>query len=945
MVLTSIPDRKINDVNLAFLNTLGYSLEEIIGKPSSEIGMFLNLEQQETEADHLRSNGRLTNVEMQVRRKDGMILDGLFSGEVIHSQGKDYFLTVMVDITERKRMELALVKSESLYRSILNASPDDITITDLDGCIQALSPVAVKMFGYEREEEMLGRKIGDFLESGDQERVKNNVMLLHYGISSGPSEYHALRADGSQITIEANADFIRGADGEPTSLIFVIRDITARKREEVENRENKDNLELIFNASPDATMISRLEDGVIINVNESFVSLTGYPRAEIVGKTTLDINIWKNPDDRQKLISALEREGYCKNVEAVFQRKNGSILIGMVFAQIVALQGDLHIISMTSDITERKLAEEALNKSETLYRLLAENVSDVIWILDINTGKFRYISPSVERMRGFSVEEVLAQEFNSAITQDSLQSLQQTLPGRIKSYQEGYRGFYVDEVKQPCKDGTVVWTETNTRFILNETDGHLDVYGVSRDITERKQAEDALRMSESKIRAITDSAQDAILMMDPKGQVSYWNPAAERIFGYTNSEAMGHDLHSLIVPQRYHEAQAAAFTAFLITGQGAAIGKSLEMEACRKDGSEIPIQLSLSSLFMNGEWYAVGIISDITERKQAEAALASEKQRLADIIEGTNVGTWEWNIQTGETIFNERWAEIIGYTLSELHPSSITTWLEHTHPDDKNVSSTLLEEHFRGELDYYECEIRMRHKNGNWVWVLDRGKVSAWTEDGRPLLMSGTHQDITVRSLAEQALRESQARYDQLAKQSGTIAWEVDPNGLYTYVSNVVESTLGYQPEELIGKMHFYDLHPEDEREDFKKAAFEIFARKGIIKDLESSGYTRAGDIIWMNTNGFPILDEYGDLIGFRGSDTDITERKLAEENSLKSEMKFRSLFEQAAVGVALIDARNGEFLEINQRFCGILGYKPDEMRGSDIQFDYPCGRRSKESG
>lgn len=121
------------------------------------------------------------------------------------------------------------------------------------------------------------------------------------------------------------------------------------------------------------------------------------------------------------------------------------------------------------------------------------------------------------------------------------------------------------------------------------------------------------------------------------------------------------------------------------------------------------------------------------------------RDRFKSVLEGTNVGTWEWNIQTGETIFNERWAEIIGYTLEELQPVSIETWTKFAHADDLERSAELLRQHFEGEKDYYECEARMRHKNGEWIWVLDRGKVSKWTTDGKPLLMSGTHQDINER--------------------------------------------------------------------------------------------------------------------------------------------------------------------------------------------------------
>ncbi len=162
-------------------------------------------------------------------------------------------------------------------------------------------------------------------------------------------------------------------------------------------------------------------------------------------------------------------------------------------------------------------------------------------------------------------------------------------------------------------------------------------------------------------------------------------------------------------------------------------------------------------------------LKDRIERLARSAEeLKTERNRLAGIVEGTRSGTWEWNVQTGEIVINERWAEIIGQTLEEISgvempsPISIKTWMAYSHPDDLKNCNELLEKHFSGELDYYECESRMKHKNGEWIWVLDRGKAMSWTDDGRPLIVMGTHQDITERKRAEEALRESEEKFSTL---------------------------------------------------------------------------------------------------------------------------------------------------------------------------------------
>jgi len=138
--------------------------------------------------------------------------------------------------------------------------------------------------------------------------------------------------------------------------------------------------------------------------------------------------------------------------------------------------------------------------------------------------------------------------------------------------------------------------------------------------------------------------------------------------------------------------------------------------------------------------------------KSKEALLANQKQRLDNIIKGTNVGTWEWNIQSGDVVFNEQWAHMLGYTLEELKPLSIKTWEQLCHPEDYKKSSNLLTKHFNNEVEYYECETRVLHKKGNWMWILDRGKVFSWSDDGKPLWMYGTHQDITERKRNEEMI-------------------------------------------------------------------------------------------------------------------------------------------------------------------------------------------------
>ena len=197
-----------------------------------------------------------------------------------------------------------------------------------------------------------------------------------------------------------------------------------------------------------------------------------------------------------------------------------------------------------------------------------------------------------------------------------------------------------------------------------------------------------------------------------------------------------------------------------------------------------------------------------TSEMQTELVAAQERAHL--VIEGTQVATWQWNVRTGETVFNERWAEIVGYTLSELEPVSINTWMGLTHPDDLACSETLLNKHFRGEADRYECKVRMRHKDGRWVWVQDRGRVLQWTADGEPLLMYGTHADITDEVEARQLVEASRDEFASLVANMPGVTYRcvLNPQWTMLFVSDQIGTITGYEPESLIhdGQLRYRDL-------------------------------------------------------------------------------------------------------------------------------------------
>ena len=296
-----------------------------------------------------------------------------------------------------------------------------------------------------------------------------------------------------------------------------------------------------------------------------------------------------------------------------------------------------------------------------------------------------------------------------------------------------------------------------------EVDGQKLFTALLRDTTERCQTEAALRASEAFNAAILDSLSAHVAVLDGDGKIVAVNQAWLRFAAENGGETLlahpiGTDYLAIclaaadpLVANPWAAEALAAWTGIAAVLAGRSDYFELEYP-CQAANQERCFRMRVDPL-RSGRGGCVVVHQDISTSRNLADALRTERQRLANLIAGTDVGTWEWNVQTGAVLFNERWAGIIGYTLAEISPLSIATWFRFAHPDDLEKSNTLLRRHFAGELPAYDCECRMRHRDGHWVWIRDRGKVMDWSADGRPLHMFGTHLDITESKEAEARLR------------------------------------------------------------------------------------------------------------------------------------------------------------------------------------------------
>jgi PAS domain S-box-containing protein len=300
-----------------------------------------------------------------------------------------------------------------------------------------------------------------------------------------------------------------------------------------------------------------------------------------------------------------------------------SVLNFIFFGWIITAFMGVIVLILTFWTFLRVKDREVLRKSDEFLKHTGEIAKVGGWELDLATKELVWTD---ETYRIHELETGSIQSLDAAIGYYAAESIP-VLREAMRKIMETGEPFDLELELMPVKTQKRLWVRSVGKAVYR--DGKVvKLRGTFQDIDAHKKAEEALRQSEEKLRIITDSAQDAILMMDPRGGISYWNPAAERILGYRAEEVFGMNLHQLLAPARFHPAQAEAFPEFLKTGKGAAIGKTVEMAALRKDGTEISVALSLSAIHREDGWHSVGILRDITDRKRMESDLQKSVQEL-----------------------------------------------------------------------------------------------------------------------------------------------------------------------------------------------------------------------------------------------------------------------------------------------------------------------------
>lgn len=682
---------------------------------------------------------------------------------------------MVAHIRERGKIEGVLHKNEEeQFKLMIRASLDGFLITDMRGNFIEVNDAYCKMMGYSRD-ELLNMHVTDVEAIETPEETARHVVRI---IETGSDCFETRqRCKGGRILnfeISANYSDLHGG-----RIYSFLRDITGRKQDEQALRDAKaaaeealqklevstQSLRVLSSAIEQSPVVNVITDinGAIQYANPKFYALTGYTAAEVIGENPRILSSGAQSKEFYTELWDTITAGQEWHGELCNKKKSGELF--WEYARISPVRNErgeiTQFIASKEDITERRRAEEELKLSAQML----SSISDSVFLLDFE-GNFVYLNEAAWKTRGYTQHEMMGMNLRT------LNSPEQNafVASRMKALQETGQGFFESEHR--CKDGSFMPVEINARVI--ESDGRRLLLSVIRDITERRRMEIALQENEEKFRSMSAHTQDALIMMDNEGNISFWNAAAEKIFGYSAGEVMDKELHAFIAPGRYYDAFQKVYGHFRETGEGGMIGKTRELMAMRKGGAEFPVELSLSALKLKNKWYGVGIVRDITERKQDEEKLRMSEARLQSTLDNSPYMIWQKDTDGRYIACNQIFVnasgqnqpqDVLGKTDRELWPEELA---EKYRADDNEVMSA------RRQKVLEECAVT----NGQTYWV-ETCKTPIVGKNGELFGTTGFAQDITERKHSEELLRESEARLKELFENlsSGVAVYQKSPDG------------------------------------------------------------------------------------------------------------------------------------------------------------------------
>lgn len=637
-----------------------------------------------------------------------------------------------------------LIESEEKFREVFETANVGKSITSLNGEINVNQAFA-EMLGYKKE-ELIKRTWQSLTPAEEIETIQKKLEeLTSGGINATRYTKRYIHKDSSILWADVSVSIMRDKKGNPLHFITTIVDITAQKHAEQALLHSHDLLGYIIEHNRSAVAVHD-KDLNYIYVSKRYLDEYNIKEKDVIGKHHYEIF----PDLPQKWRDVHQRALAGEVVSAEddpYYRDDGTVEwtrweCRPWFERDNTIGG---IIVYTEVITQRMEMEKALRESEERLRLAVNSAQQGIYDINIETGEV-IVNDIYATMLGETPEtfKITVEGWMNRLHPDDYDFVTQY----FNEYISGKHDEYKLEYRLRTATGEYIWILSLGSIVQRDERGKpLRMLGTHTDITARKNAEREKLLFN---HILEESLNEIFIFNEKSLKFIQANKAAISNLGYSMEELLKMtplDIKPQVTFEEFSE---------LIAPLREGIKKQVNFETLhqRKDGSTYEVEVHLQLQKMGNESLFTAIILDISERKKNEKIIFEERQRLASIIEGANVGTWEWSIPTGQILINDRWARMVGYSLEELQPTSIETWKALTHPNDLILAEEKLQEHFSKKLDYYDVEIRMRHKDGHWVWVQDHGQVSEWTKDGNPLMMQGTHHDITLRKESEEKIMQ-----------------------------------------------------------------------------------------------------------------------------------------------------------------------------------------------